>query len=612
MKRIFGLWLTILILGIGLPAAPAAEDAPLVLGMLEIRGLDSLAKAGAELSTAAGTPNTQESISLLLHNVLGTMPGVGIPPDSTVRILSFDNGTSRGGWAALLPVADEGAEYLAELARKDWKNETETADGILHFVAPAIVMEPWKEVYFLKRGATLVAARTADDVRRAEAARPGLPAILPAEGDVVLQIRPAALAQAYGPKFVGQMSAGFRNPQMPAEAAAMGALYAKAYLAVAQQVRECVLGLGVADGNLNLHARVAPVPDTAFARWVATVRPPAAAANVVALPDALAVEVLNLGDLQLLLPSYFRFMEKMMALLPAGTAAAPIQKYLEDEKACYAQLAGDYGFALLPPTKEFPLRVAQYAALKDGAIVRGLLSDLICGANETMKAMGAESGEELPFQIDLAQGEPREYRGVAIDQLTYAFQLAGPLAAIWPSAIPTKFNVELAWMPDGVLTGLGEAALTEALVDRALDDGSAPLTVHPAWQALYPEPEARLVDMAHLAVFDAVRAYLSLADEINGSNFAQQVPDRSGNLESASYVFDGIMTRIRFRLADIAAVAQKMTEFKAQANAAMAAHPAVDVPVPVPAENDASPVDAGPTEPEPTAAEATIATPAQE
>lgn len=555
MKRILGLLSSVLLLGALRVSAPAAET-PAVLGLLEIRGLNALAAAGFELSKAAGNPVPKEMISMGLYGALGTMPGLGIPPESTVRAVAFRSDRPRGGWALLLPVENEGADYFSSLAQNGWKNETETADGIQHFIAPPGIV-PVSDVYFLQRGATLVAAGNADDVRRAEALRPSLPPILPAEGVVAFQIRPAALADAFGPQMTEQMSGAFQGPELPAHAAAMGTLYAQAYLAAARQIQECTLGIGVADGRLNVHSRVAPLPGTAFARWVATIRPPAEAANVVALPEALAVEILNLGDLQEVLPAYFRFSEKMLALLPAGTDPAAFQPYIDNEKTSYAQLAGDVGFALLPPTQAAPLRFAQYAALKDAAVVRGLLPELVRGANEMAAAM-AKSEEDLPFRIELALGEPREYREIDIDRLTYAFQLDGQMGAIWPSAIPTKFEIDLAWIPGGLLATVGDAALIETLVDRALDGGSAPLTAWPAWQALYPEPESRLVDTAHLALFDAVRAYLALADAADGGQRAQQAPATAGHLEACSYVFDGIMTRIRFSLADISAAAEKI------------------------------------------------------
>lgn len=579
MKRILGLLSSILLLGAGLVPAAAAEETPVVLGLLEIRGLDALAAAGFELSQAAGNPVPKEMISLGLYGALGTMPGLGLPPESTVRAVAFRSDRPRGGWALLLPVENEGAEYFASLAQNGWKNETETADGIQHFVAPPGVFVPVPDVYFLTRGATLVAAGSAEDVRRAEALRPSLPPILPAEGDVVVQIRPAALAEAFGPQIAERMSGAFQDPELPAQAAAMGSLYAQAYLAAARQIQECTLGLGVADGKLNLHARVAPRPDTVFARWVATIRPPAAAANVVALPEALAVEILNLGDLQEVLPFYFRFSEKMLALMPYGADPAAFQPYLENEKSSYAQLAGDVGFALLPPTKEAPLRFVQYAALKDAAVVRGLLPELVRGANE-MAAVLAQSGEELPFRIELALGEPREYREIAVDRLTYAFQLDGQMGAIWPAAIPTKFEIELAWVPGGLLATVGDPALTETLVDRALAGDAAPLTAWPAWQALYPEPDARLVDTVHVALFDVLRAYLKLADDADGGQRAQQAPSTAGNLEACSYVFDGIMTRIRFSLADIAAAGEKIRAAQMQRRTAGRQRQPASMPVP--------------------------------
>ena len=578
MKRIPTLLLSILVFAVGLLPAPAADEAPAVLGLLEIRGLDALAAAGFELSKAAGNPVPKEMISMGLYGALGTMPGLGIPPESTVRAVLFRSDAPRGGWAVLLPVAGDGADYLKSLGQSGWRSEADAADGILHFSAPPAGQVPLKDVYFLQRGATLVAAGSADDVRRAEALRPGLPPILPAEGDVVVQIRPAALAEAYGPRMAARMSAGFRNSELPAQAAAMGALYAQVYLAAAKQIQACTLGLGVADGKLNLHAHVAPRPDTAFARWAATVRPPSAAANVVALPDALAVEILNLGDLQEVLPAYFRFSEKLMALLPADGDPAAFQAYIDNEKAGYAQLAGDVGFALLPPTKDAPLRFAQYAALKDAAAVRGLLPELVRGANE-MAATMAKSGEELPFRVELSLGEPREHREIAVDRLTYAFQLDGQMGALWPAAVPTKFEIELAWVPGGLLAAVGDAALTDALVDRALDGSAEPLTAWPAWQALYPEPDARLVDTAHVALFDALRAYLAWTDAADNGRRAQQVPATAGNLETCSYVFDGLMTRIRFSLADVAAAAEKIQAAKAQR-----AYGQLPMPVPEPAE----------------------------
>ena len=595
MKRIAGLLLTSLLLGASRLPATGAEETPQVLGVLEIRGLDALAAAAAELSQAIGSPVPKEMIAMKLYGALGTMPGMGIPPESTVRVVAFRGDAERNRWAALLPVTNDGAEYLDSLLQTGWKKESETAEGILHFVAAESAGLAVREAYFLKAGETLVVAASAEDARRAETLRPTLPPILPAEGDVVLQVRPAALAEAYGAEFGAQLEQTFQAPDAPPEMAQTGRLYAQAYLAAARQIEACVLGLGVADGNLNFHMRVAPASGSAFARWAATVQPPAPAAHVVALPEALAVEVLNLGDVGLLLPAYFGFMEKMLAALPAGAEPAQVQAYLATEKAGYEQFAGDVGFALLPPTAESPVRLAQYAALKDPAVVRGLLPDLVRGTTEMMAAMAAGSAEAMPFAVRMELGEPREFREIAIDRLTYAFQLDGPVAEIWPAALPTKFPVELAWVPGGVLATVGDAALTETLVDRALDGGGAPATARPGWQALYPQPEARLVDLADVALFDVARAYLALIDAADGGQRAQRVPDTAGHFATAGYVFDGLMMRLRFSLADLAAASAKAAEQRARMRAGVETAPAEPEPAAaadIPAEPAADPMAA--------------------
>jgi hypothetical protein len=66
------------------------------------------------------------------------------------------------------------------------------------------------------------------------------------------------------------------------------------YLAVARQTAEIVLGLGVADGHLNLHSRSPPWP--AHPRRLARHPPaPAPPPPSCALPEALAVETANAG-----------------------------------------------------------------------------------------------------------------------------------------------------------------------------------------------------------------------------------------------------------------------------------------------------------------------------
>lgn len=567
MKKSNALLLSVLVLCASLSPALAAE-APAVLGILEIRGLENLSGSLFELTRAAGQPMAREMVSLMLHRALGTMPGMGIQPNGKVRAVWLEGDAENGSLALLLPVENDGADYLAALGQAGWKNESETAGGIEHFIPPAGSGVAWKEVYFLKRGSTLLAGQSAADVRKADAAIATLPPILPAEGDVALQIRPAALMAAFGPKIMEQVDAAFDAPPAgaPAESAAMGKLYVRGYMAAARQLEECTLGLGLADGNLNLHTRAVPTAGSTLEKWLATVRTPSAAAAAVNLPGALFVETMHLGDLNLLAPAYFQYLEEMMGLMPQTPSADFMKTYLADAKTCWAQMNGDFGVALLPPTKENPLRFVEYVGLKDPAPLRALTRQMVQSANEMMKTLAGAPNQPAPFQLDLAFGEPREYREIPVDRLTYRLTPGEIIQAMWPEGLPTELNIEMAWVPGGVLASAGEATLTDTLVDRALDGAASPVSDLSSWKAFYPTPEPGLVDLSHIALFDAIRSYLDLYAP---GTAAEAIPAGSGNLDGASYMaIGGLMGRVRFSLADIGAIAQKAQEAQQKAMAA--------------------------------------------
>lgn len=552
----------------------AAAEAPKVLGLLEIRGLDALAGSAAELSKAAGQPMAKEMITMILYGALGTMPGLGIQPDGAVRAVAFENGTETGGFGLLLPVENGGEDYLSNLGQAGWETESETADGILHLTAPDGSDLAWDEAYILKKGATLIAGMNAEDVRKTALAMDALPPILPAEGDVAWQIRPAAMLKAYQPQIQKSIAMMVKAPNMEPEAAAFMELYMRGYLALARQVDELTMGIGLADGNLNLHTRMAPVAGSTLSKWIGTIRTPTATVSAINLPGALLAEAGHMGDFNLIAPAYFRYMDEVMKLMPAkaGLGAEAMKSYMETAQAAYAQMNGDFAFALLPPTKGNPLRLVEYISLKDSTALRALAKQGVQSANEMIQQMFAEMGgdEAPPVKVDIAFGEPREYRGVEVDKVTYAITLEGAVAQEWPVGLPTRLEAEMAWVPGGLLASVGDLALTDSLVDRALDGNGAPLTELPAWQAAYPAPEKDLTDVAHLALFDTLRAYAGLVDSFTGANKAATVPAGPGHVESASYVATGgYMTRIRFSLADIAAIGQKIKEAQEKAVAEM-------------------------------------------
>ena len=572
MKMWRALFLALATLG---AAAAWAGEAPPVLGILEIRGIDNLAGAVFDLTQATGQPVPREAVTMGIHAALGTMPGMGLQPNGTLRALWLDDGSEQGAAAVLLPVENGGADYLAGLGQAGWTTESETADGILHFAAPATGASlPLDEVYFLKNGPALIAGQTAQAVRQAADSLASLPPILPVEGVAAVQLRPAAIAEAFAPRIREQMDKAFQaNPDLPGNTAAMGKLYADGYLAAARQVQDATLGLGVSKANFNVHSRLVPAPNTTLAAWLATVRPPSPKADVVNLPDALIVETANLGNLELLADPYSRYLERTMAIAPSAMPAEQMRALLADSKAHWAQWAGDFGFALLPPTKERPLRVVEYLATKDSAAMRALTVRSVQNAGDMVKsamaAAVAEAGQPAPFEFAVAMGEPREYREIPVDSIAYRLTLQEPIRSLWPEGLPTELTAEMAWLPDGVLLSSGGPELTDTLVDRALDGVGSPVSEREGWKAFYPAPDPRTLEATHMAAFDLVRAYAALADEIAGSAAAASVPPGAGHLATQAYMAaGGVMGRLRFGLNDVAAIAQKLIEIQQKAMAA--------------------------------------------
>jgi len=556
-----------------------AEEAPAVLGIVEIRGLDSLSASAAELAMAAGSPLPKEIISMMLYGQLGTMPGMGLQAEGRVRAVLFQGDTPAPEMALLLPANNKGADYLAGLAAAGWANESETAEGIQHFTGPQENQLVWEEIYFLARGNTLIAGQTAEAVRKADAALPSLPPILPVEGDIAIQIRPALAIQAYDALIQDGLEESLKpNPHTPPESAAMAKLYLEGYLALGKQVDSMVLGIGVADGNLNLHQRVAPVADTTLARYLASIGTPSAAASVVNLPDALYAETAHAGDLNIIAPAYFGYMEEMMKMMPTaegsdGPSDEFLATYMANAKKYWEQMNGDIGFSLLPPTQEYPLRLVEYVGLKDTTGLRELTRTLVGSVNEMMESVG--ENPDAPIEIEMSISDPREYRDVSIDTLTYGVTPGGPMAAMWPEMLPKQLKAEMAWVPNGVLISVGDPSQTDALVDSVLDGSATPITARASWKAAYPMPEKNLVDVSHISIFEAIRSYMELVNSYSDepSDNTAMIPAGPGNLESASYMaLDGVMSRIRFSLADIASIATKVQEIQqAQAQAQAAA-----------------------------------------
>ena len=558
--------LALLLSGLLLCSMAAGNGYGQMLGALEIRGIDNLASAVFDFSKAIGQPVPKEMVSLGLYGALGSMPGMGIEANGTLRAVWFAGDEEFGSVVVVIPVEGNGDNYLASLGQSGWSSEPGSKDGIVKLNAPDGTFLPWRELYLMRQGSTVVAGKTEEDVVAGAALLGEIPPILPAEGVVAKLIRPAAMVEAFRPQIGEAMDTAFRgagggNP----EAAEVAQAYVGGYLAVAEQIDGIALGIGVADGNLNLHGRMEPVKGSLIAQWMGTLRSPSSMTAAVNLPGALFVETANLGDVNLLADPYFNFLESMLAAIPAELNKEDFQPYFDGVRNAWSQFDGDFGIALLPPTREKPLRLAEYAALKDPSAVRGLIAPLVENANRLIGAAMAMDAES-PVELSLAQEESRDYKGIAVDRLRYRIEPGKGVEAFWPAGRSLDIEVELAWMPKGVLAGIGGAEITDMLIDRALDGNNMPVEALDAWKAFYPVPDRNLVDATHIAAFDALRGYLTLFDAISGEKSANSIPEGSGNVSSLSYLaMDGMMTRFKISLGDIAAIAAKMQEIQQKA-----------------------------------------------
>jgi hypothetical protein len=558
-----------LMLSAGLCLAVLSPAGAGVMGVLEIRGMDNVAGAVLELSQAVGEPVPKEIITMGVNGLLGSPAGVGLEPNGTIRALWLDNDTPAGALALQLPVPDDGSAYLSALADSGWSSDSETADGLIHLAAPAGQFSLWPEAYALKGERTLLAAQTAGDVRAAAEAAAGLPAILPVEGVAAVQIHPAALVEAYGDRLAAQMEEAFDAvPDEAGDTAAMGRLYIKGYLAVARQIQSFAEGIGVGDGHLSLHVDMTPVAGSRLARWVATIESPSPATGVVNLPGAIFSAAAHLGDLSLIQDPYFRYMEQLLGLMSPQMSADAMTDYVESLKTYWEQSGSDFGLAVLTPTREAPLRMAEYLSVRNPVALRGLNARMVGAANDLIQASMAAAPSQ-PFTFELVAGEPREYREIPIDRLIYRLTAGPDMAEIWPEGRTLELVLEQAWLPDAVLVGIGDSGITDQLVDRALDGTATPVSDLDAWKAFFPRPEPGLLEMAHASVFDGLREYLGLLDSVTAAEMAQAIPAGRGNLSWLSYRSPaGIRARMRFGLDDLGAITRKVQEAQERGRAA--------------------------------------------
>ncbi len=299
-----------------------------------------------------------------------------------------------------------------------------------------------------------------------------------------------------------------------------GRLYIEGHLAVGRQIQSFAEGIGVGEGHLLLHVDMTPVAGSRLARWVATIESPSPATGVANLPGAIFSAAAHLGDLSLIREPYFRYMEQLLGIMGRQMPADSMTDYLESLKAYWENSGSDFGLAVLPPTREAPLRMAEYLSVRNPAALRGLNARMIGAANNLFQASMATAPSQ-PFTFELVAGESREYREIPVDRMTYRLTAGPDMAKIWPEGRTLELGIEQAWLPDGVLVGIGGSDITDQLVDRALDGAAAPISDLDAWKAFFPRPGSGGDGRA--AVLDGLREYLGLLDSVTGEEMVQAI-----------------------------------------------------------------------------------------
>lgn len=549
---------TLLIFTLLLPAtAPAA-----VLGIVEVRGINNLADTASEFAEAIQLPFDQDSISEALFGFLQAPEGKGLEPNGTFRLLWLNTNGEENEMAILLPVPDDGSDFIAQLIEAGWTVQSDPDETPLRLDAPPGAFRTiGTELYFIQRDHLLILANQRGTVQLAAEEADDLPGILPVEGVVAAQLYPAKILEILGESLVENMEKTIDAMQSDRDRAkALPQLYARGYIAVARQLESFAQGLTVANNNLALHTHAVPVADSLLARWCATLESPSATSAVANLPGALISVAMHQGDIQLLTSAYLRYYEAVMTIIAEEAMAEAGAEYIEILRETQALGISEAAMALLPPTRKTPVNLVQVNTCQDTAAMRQLNTRSMELATKTVPSDLLKA--DVPFEVTIQQDTPREYRDIPIDRATCRLTFTEAADWIGGAGFFLDIPIEQAWLPKAAISTIGGgAAVTEQLIDRALDGTATPISDIAAWAAAYPRPESDRISMGYFAMFETLRAYTALFDSVADTNHAEAIPDSPGNLATFSYRSqNGLSARLRFPLADIASLVRSANE----------------------------------------------------
>lgn len=356
------------------------------------------------------------------------------------------------------------------LDAESWTREPDTPEGWQVLVPPSASFR----YHIASIDGKTVISEDPDALRAALDLYPSLPARIPAEGGIAVQIRPDCLqGSAFDPD---RIALARRN---------VDALSA---------------GLGLDSDTFALHAVLAPLPGTDLADYFRSCGPISPATACVNLAGAIA------------------FYADGPAPIESWDAGTPVFVIALDRRLADQSSS----IALFPPAESvapgtIPLpRVLAFTGLADLPTARSSLLSLFASHSDA---------------LSLASAPP--YRDIPVDTLAIASSdaLLAFLSRHIPNSASLAFigafaelnpTVSLAWLPDGLLLAANDAddSLLHAAIDAALDGTATPFEATPAFRAAYPEPDGPACAIAHL---DLPALLAGLPRQI--SSFLPAIPD---------------------------------------------------------------------------------------
>ncbi len=552
----------------GLVSGSRAEQK--VLAQVEIRGLDKVAADVATLTEAAGQPMPGEALLGMAGGALGSPELTGLDVSGVFRliVLESEGFPEAPPTAALIaPVIGDGQAYLEAVGQG--MEAAGEEDGVHTFTkgANAPPMGPPEMHIGLVDGGAVIGME-ADAVRQVRGMAAGFFSSTGAQipGTVAVRVDVATLLEIVEPMMdekMGEMKKALEAaeeqeksvapPTMP-EMDVAKVLDAEVdfMMGLMRQLDQLGLGLGVADGALQIHSVMQPKSDSPFADALADSRPPVDAVRTALPADALYAQAMFIPGLDMMIEPYIDFMTDLYAGMGPEMLelAGPMMTIMKDIDGLYP---GDVAMGVVPGKDgEWPAFV-EVATVTDPDRMLKMIDDMIAVQE------GFADTEALGYTYSLTREVSRTHRDIDITSYTIQMEFGDDMAKSMPPGFDTFFQnlrYDLAFVNDLAVYSMGPSNATEATIDRLLDGTGAAVTQGAAFRSRFPLLAQEPLDAFTMNLFDAARAVLTLVPE-EMSESAPPIPQGPGTLAGYTEVRDGsLRSTMAVGLADIAAVSE--------------------------------------------------------